>query len=262
MSNNGESASTSTEPLPQPTTAKKKRIRAGYRSHATKLMSESRELLDVGPFSKSRADELRCLLKEKVRILHNINEEIFEQLPEEEIEQEVIDSEELQSKIHLAILELEARQKSALESGLRAPALPSVATSASSPQMVETPNLPKLNLPKYSGDPKKWQEWWDAYEVIHNNIALPNVYKFRHLCTLLEGPASAAIAGIQTTSANYDEAIAILQERFANKQLIINSHMEALLNLMHVSSGRDLRPCSDGNGTERNGTQSFQKVER
>ena len=38
-----------------------------------------------------------------------------------------------------------------------------------------------------------------------------------------------------TDTANYQEAIDILKGRFGNSQLIMNSHMEALLNLQSVS---------------------------
>eukprot|EP00795_Rhopilema_esculentum_P015985 gene15985-7317_t len=69
---------------------------------------------------------------------------------------------------------------------------------------------------------------------------LLNVNKFRHLKTLLEGPAATAISGIQPTNANYSEAVELLQNRFAQRQLIINAHMEVLLNLKQVSSERDL----------------------
>ena len=50
-----------------------------------------------------------------------------------------------------------------------------------------------------------------------------------------------AISGIRLTGANYKEAIDILTQRFAQKQVIVNAHMEALLNLPRVSSERDIR---------------------
>eukprot|EP00112_Aurelia_sp_Birch-Aquarium-sp1_P025255 Seg831.10 transcript_id=Seg831.10/GoldUCD/mRNA.D3Y31 product="hypothetical protein" protein_id=Seg831.10/GoldUCD/D3Y31 len=108
-------------------------------------------------------------------------------------------------------------------------------------QNSEGAKLPKLQLPKYLGDPKRWQEWWDFYQVIHENTTLSDVNKFRHLKSLLEGPAAAVIAGIPASNANYLEAIDLLQNRFAQKQIIINAHMEALRNLKQVSSERDVK---------------------
>ena len=62
--------------------------------------------------------------------------------------------------------------------------------------------------------------------------------KFRHFKTLLEGQALTVIAGIQMTGANYENAIEILRDRFAQRNIIVNSHMEALLNLQKVFFGK------------------------
>ena len=65
--------------------------------------------------------------------------------------------------------------------------------------------------------------------------------KFRHLKTLLEGKALTAIAGIQMTGANYKNTIEILRDRFAQRNINVNSHMEALLNLQKVFSEKDVK---------------------
>ena len=44
-----------------------------------------------------------------------------------------------------------------------------------------------------------------------------------------------AILGLQLTLANYDATLEVLKERFARKQIIINSHMESLLKLLALS---------------------------
>ena len=53
--------------------------------------------------------------------------------------------------------------------------------------------------------------------------------------------ALEAISGLTLTDGNYDEAIEILRKRFGNKQLIINKHMEQLLNVDGVSSQHDVK---------------------
>lgn len=52
-----------------------------------------------------------------------------------------------------------------------------------------------------------------------------------------------SVAGLTLTSANYEEAVAALKRRFGNTQdqLIVDKHMDALLNLPAVSSHHDLR---------------------
>ena len=103
--------------------------------------------------------------------------------------------------------------------------------------------LPKLQLKKFSGDPKLWQEWWDSFEAtVHVNVRISDVeFKFTHLRSLLEEAAHSAIAGLQLTSTNNTVAIDLLRERFAQKQTIINSHMDALLKVQGVSSISEMK---------------------
>ena len=65
--------------------------------------------------------------------------------------------------------------------------------------------------------------------------------KFNYFNSLLDWTAAEAVAGLTLTSANYGEAVAILQRRFGNKQLIINCHMETLLQLDPVTSPSNLK---------------------
>ena len=162
------------------------------------------------------------------------------------MEAEVINCEELRSEIQSLIVKLDAKSE-ALKSKARNQASlnfsqPSPSSSGLGVASTQnTTKLPKLQLPKYEGDPRNWQEWWDAFEIIHNSTTLASVDKFRHLKTLLEGPAAKAISGIQMTNSNYEEAVDILKKRFSQKQIIINAYMEALLSLQRVSSERDIR---------------------
>ena len=66
---------------------------------------------------------------------------------------------------------------------------------------------------------------------MHKNALLTNVDKFNYLRSPLDGPALNSITGLPLTEQNYKEATEILTDRFGNKQIIISSHMEALLKL-------------------------------
>ena len=89
MTQEGESATIPTSTSTPAIVSKKKRIRAGYRGYVTKLISDSRDLLDKGPFSGSEAENLKALLRERQPILRNLDSEILEILPGEEIETEI-----------------------------------------------------------------------------------------------------------------------------------------------------------------------------
>lgn len=114
----------------------------------------------------------------------------------------------------------------------------------STPTHTATPHvkLPKLVIKKFNGDLTKWTKFWDAFSSsIDTNPALCGIDKFNYLISLLESAALEAITGLTPTEANYEEAVATLKKRFGNPQLIINRHMEALLNVSGVSSHHDVR---------------------
>ena len=57
----------------------------------------------------------------------------------------------------------------------------------------------------------------------------------------MEGNTASAIAGFSLSATNYQAAVVVLQERFANPQAIIANHMEKLLKLPSVSNARDTK---------------------
>lgn len=102
--------------------------------------------------------------------------------------------------------------------------------------------LPKLTLRKFSGDSMSWQSFWDSFEAaVHNNEDVSKVDKFNYLKSLLDGPAAAAIAGFTLTAENYDTAVSLLKERFADNQVIVSRHMDALLSLERVTNVDEIK---------------------
>ena len=102
--------------------------------------------------------------------------------------------------------------------------------------------LPKLNMKRFNGDLTKWTTFWDSFSSsIHTNPSHSNINKFNYLIFLLESTDAEAIAGLTPTDANYEEAVSVLQRRFGNPQMVINRHMEALLNVPGISSHQDTR---------------------
>ena len=97
--------------------------------------------------------------------------------------------------------------------------------------------LPKLVLRKFTGDQTEWTTFWDSFEsTVHTNPELTSVDKFNYSHSLLDKAAAEAVSGLKLTAANYEEVVAILKQRFGNKQQIVNKHMEALLSLEPATS--------------------------
>ena len=90
--------------------------------------------------------------------------------------------------------------------------------------------LPKLELPKFSGDVIEWQSFWDKFTAIVDGSKLPTISKFTYLQSLLEGEAKSAIQGLSTTATNYKIACDILVDRFGHTERIIFTHIQDLLN--------------------------------
>ena len=96
-----------------------------------------------------------------------------------------------------------------------------------------TTKLPKLVLKKFNGQPTAWQEFYDAFDSsVHKNPSLSDVDRFNYVRNLVEGPAYSTIAGLQLT--NYKAALNLLKERFGQKRIIINCHMENLMKIPPV----------------------------
>ena len=57
-----------------------------------------------------------------------------------------------------------------------------------------------------------------------------------YLFGLLEGPAYSAVKGFTVTSGIYKEVIDVLHERFGSKDVIMSSHLDALLKLPLVNN--------------------------
>ena len=134
---------------------------------------------------------------------------MLELVEEANIDKEIEESEGFNGELYLYLLKLDSLLKE-----LKTPSKPSQPSPVSaSPQATgssHSTKLSKLILKKVSGNPKMWQEWWD-------------VEKCNHSRSLVEDTAYATIAGLSLKEENYKTAIDLLQERIAQKQIMINS---------------------------------------
>jgi len=163
-----------------------------------------------------------------------------------DIEKDVLDSLDIQD----TIIEKITCLKRFLEKANAA--VPTTVTSATpaisdATRTATASRLPKLDLPRYSGDPLGWQTFWDSFKAaVHSNSHLIGVEKFNYLRAQLDGEAARTICGFALTEVNYDQSVTLLEARFGKKQRIINAHMQALLDLPTPSnSATSLRQLYD-----------------
>ena len=91
--------------------------------------------------------------------------------------------------------------------------------------------LPKLQLPKFSGDVLKWPQFWDSFSVTVDSSDMSDVTKLTYLRSLLTGEASRCVEGMALCSENYGATCKILEERFGRKEQIVFGHIQALLQV-------------------------------
>lgn len=103
--------------------------------------------------------------------------------------------------------------------------------------------LPRLELPKYSGDLTEWQSFWDRFEALVDQSELPDISKFSYLQSLLQGEALSVIQGLALSSANYKVACDLLKERFGRPERIIFAHVQGLLNVSLLPRAKGANQC-------------------
>ena len=101
--------------------------------------------------------------------------------------------------------------------------------------------LPKLELPKFSGNPLDWPDFWDQFQTsIHSSSGLSDTDCLNYLKKYLCISTAVSVSGLTLSSQNYKKAISILQKRFGNPQVLISAYMDSLLKLKKVENSDDV----------------------
>lgn len=79
----------------------------------------------------------------------------------------------------------------------------------------------------------------DAFKsIIHRNYSLTDIKKFQYLRSALVRKAVEVIVGMSTTTENYQRAWDLLKQNYDNKRLIVNTHVNQLLDLLAVAKNK------------------------
>ena len=226
---------------------KKRRRRAGYRGHLSKLEKDITECINSFDETNinhvSRLNALKNNFNEQIKNIKTLDNEIFDLLEEDEIETEIENSLTENDKYFDILSRIDAHLN-------KVP--PSTSSSQSSASSLSIPpsshsdtsevNLPKINLPFFDGNPLNWQSYWDQFQAsVDLKTNIQKVVKFNYLTGSLSETVSKCISGLTLTNENYDVAVKILKERYANPQMLISSHMEALVKLNPVKHKNDVK---------------------
>ena len=101
-------------------------------------------------------------------------------------------------------------------------------------------NLPTLRVPKFSGDPTDWPNFWSFFDnLVHSNPHFSTVVKFTHLRESLTEQAAESIRGFVHPSEGYEEAVNLLRERYGDRTIVKKQLMRKLFKLSVPSTTKD-----------------------
>lgn len=88
------------------------------------------------------------------------------------------------------------------------------------------------NIPKFSGSILEWPSFKDLFSsVVINNDELTNVQKLQHLKLNISGEAAELLRDVLITDANYDSSWQSLIDHYENERIVVNTHLNRLLNI-------------------------------
>ena len=140
-------------------------------------------------------------------------------------------------------------------------ALPGTAAAAQ-PIAPTGKQLPRIDLPKFSGNSTDWAEFRDLFiSMVTSNNSLTNVERLYYLKTSMMGDASELLKHIATIGENFDRAWTTLSSRYENKRLLISSHLKALTSLRAAwtESSSELKRFIDGTVSSRGALEQLQR---
>ncbi|XP_055591126.1 uncharacterized protein LOC129743179 [Uranotaenia lowii] len=108
--------------------------------------------------------------------------------------------------------------------------------------------LPKIDLPKFSGDESRWISFRDNFlSMIHCNEDIPIVSKLQYLLQSLEGEARKPFESVDIQADNYSSTWDALKKRYDNKRFLRKELFRGLYNLPPIQheSAQDLNTLVD-----------------
>ena len=200
----------------------KKKIQTGngQRLFVRGVITKVKELLpadlELGPDVKFKLEAHRISLEKQLKPIQTLDSEIAELLDADSIEKETLEALDFEEAIQESICWIDA----VLSCGKSDPGdVTNVSSSHNSSVMGNEGSSNPQSTSNQSSSQKK---------VKLPKLSLPNFH------------GSVTISRLTLSSANYHQAIELLQKRYSNKQVIITHHMDVLIKLAPVKSSAEL----------------------
>lgn len=113
---------------------------------------------------------------------------------------------------------------------------------------VVTQQLPRISLPKFSGNFAEWENFRGIFEsLVDSKTSLSNTQKLHYLKASVTGDAALLIKHIQIADTNYDAAWKLLTDEYNDESAIIHTHIHNFANLpvMKTETAAELKNLRD-----------------
>ncbi|KMQ89359.1 gag-pol polyprotein precursor [Lasius niger] len=105
-------------------------------------------------------------------------------------------------------------------------------------------SLPKISLPKFSGDYHDWPSFRDLFDsMVGSNRDISSVEKLHYLRAQTTGEAARYLANIPVTAANFARAWKALTSRYENRRILVTTYLDKIFALKPLAqkSSSDLK---------------------
>ncbi|XP_018402192.1 PREDICTED: uncharacterized protein LOC108779302, partial [Cyphomyrmex costatus] len=129
----------------------------------------------------------------------------------------------------------------------QAPSSPGLSVSQSQ-KSEKSLTLPRINLPKFSGDLRERETFRDQFRsMIIDHAELSNVTRLQYLYSCLKDEARDALRNLPLTEANFKIAWNVLLARYDDKRRLVSEHIHTLHTLpaVNTDSAQDLMSLRD-----------------
>lgn len=108
--------------------------------------------------------------------------------------------------------------------------------NSSLPSMGAPNRLPKLRLPRFSGNYIDYKNFITSFNsLVHNELNIPVIEKFNYLLSCLTDDALATVKAFPVAEENYEKALNRLRERFDNDTLIFLENISTIFAIEKVT---------------------------
>ena len=96
-------------------------------------------------------------------------------------------------------------------------------------------SLPRLELPRFSGNPLEWPHFISMFKCLVHDMPLTDTQRMTYLQRALMGDAKRAIGGMLNHGNLYRNALLELEEQFGNEEAVAEAYLQTIFNHPQVT---------------------------